>query len=66
MISVPKVYPGDAVFWHCDVVHAVEIDHTGTSDSAGQSTACSLKLDLTLSSNVYPGLPTHSTEPSLR
>jgi hypothetical protein len=66
MVSVPKVYPGDAVFWHCDVIHAVEIDHTGTSDSAGQSATCSLKLDLTLSSNVHPGLSTHSNEPSLR
>ncbi|TEB05175.1 DUF1479-domain-containing protein, partial [Coprinellus micaceus] len=34
MISIPKVYPGDAVFWHCDVVHAVEHDHNGTGDSA--------------------------------
>ena len=67
MISVPKVYPGDAVFWHCDVVHAVEIDHKGTSDSAGQPTTCSSsKLDLTLSSNVHPGLSAHSNEPSLR
>ncbi|KAF9233173.1 hypothetical protein BU15DRAFT_54284 [Melanogaster broomeanus] len=24
MTSVPKVNPGDMVFWHCDVVHAVE------------------------------------------
>ncbi|KAF9048815.1 DUF1479-domain-containing protein [Panaeolus papilionaceus] len=34
MISVPKVNPGDAVFWHCDVVHSVEVDHLGTGDSA--------------------------------
>jgi hypothetical protein len=50
MTSVPKVYPGDAVFWHCDVVHAVETEHKGTSDSAGQTDICpSLKLSLTLS-----------------
>ena len=67
MVSVPKVYPGDAVFWHCDEIHAVEIEHNGTSDSAGQPTICpSLKLDLTLSSNVHPGLSAHSNEPSLR
>lgn len=24
MIAVPKVKPGDAVFWHCDLIHAVE------------------------------------------
>ncbi|KAJ4475677.1 DUF1479-domain-containing protein [Lentinula aciculospora] len=34
MISVPKVMPGDVVFWHCDVVHSVEADHTGKEDSA--------------------------------
>ncbi|KZT20478.1 DUF1479-domain-containing protein [Neolentinus lepideus HHB14362 ss-1] len=34
MISVPKVYPGDMVFWHCDVIHSVEQEHTGTGDSA--------------------------------
>ncbi len=22
------------VFWHCDVVHSVEVDHIGTDDSA--------------------------------
>ena len=53
MTSVPKVNPGDMVFWHCvsryillavcfpdlffiqDVIHAVEEEHTGNSDSAG-------------------------------
>ncbi|KAJ3876883.1 hypothetical protein F5051DRAFT_504313 [Lentinula edodes] len=34
MTSVPKVMPGDAVFWHCDVVHSVEPEHTGQEDSA--------------------------------
>lgn len=38
MISIPRVYPGDMVFWHCDVVHAVEVEHTGKEDSAGEST----------------------------
>ena len=67
MISVPKVYPGDAVFWHCDVVHAVEVEHNGTSDSAGQSSPCPwLKLDPTLSSNVHPGRSAHSNEQSVR
>ena len=36
MVSVPKVNPGDTVFWHCDVVHAVEKEHTGSEDSAGK------------------------------
>jgi hypothetical protein len=34
MISVPKVNPGDTVFWHCDVIHAVEKEHTGSGDSS--------------------------------
>jgi len=34
MTSVPKVNPGDTVFWHCDVVHSVEQEHTGSGDSA--------------------------------
>ena len=36
MVSVPKVKPGDTVFWHCDVVHAAEKEHTGSEDSAGK------------------------------
>ena len=35
MVSVPKVNSGDTVFLHCDVVHAVEKEHTGSGDSAG-------------------------------
>jgi hypothetical protein len=33
MISVPRVKPGDMVFWHCDVVHAVEREHKGEDKS---------------------------------
>ena len=36
MVSVPKVNPGDAVYWHCDVIHAVEREHTGSGESAGK------------------------------
>ncbi len=35
MTSVPKVFPGDTVFWHGDLIHSVEKDHTGNCDSAG-------------------------------
>ncbi|KZT27114.1 DUF1479-domain-containing protein [Neolentinus lepideus HHB14362 ss-1] len=34
MISVPKVEPGDQVYWHCDGVHAVESHHRGKGDSS--------------------------------
>lgn len=38
MTSMPKVKPGDAVFWHVDVVHSVEQEHKGTEDTAGKNT----------------------------
>ncbi|KAF8761817.1 hypothetical protein RHS01_00990 [Rhizoctonia solani] len=34
MTSVPKVNPGDMVFWHCDLIHSVESTHSGTQDSS--------------------------------
>ncbi|KAE8376030.1 DUF1479-domain-containing protein [Aspergillus bertholletiae] len=33
-VSIPRVKPGDAVFWHCDVAHMVESEHRGTGDSS--------------------------------
>eukprot|EP00455_Lapot_gusevi_P003389 TRINITY_DN11390_c0_g1_i5.p1 TRINITY_DN11390_c0_g1~~TRINITY_DN11390_c0_g1_i5.p1 ORF type:complete len:236 (+),score=42.68 TRINITY_DN11390_c0_g1_i5:29-709(+) len=29
LVSLPRIYPGDAVFWHPDVIHAVERVHQG-------------------------------------
>ncbi|KAF9268460.1 DUF1479-domain-containing protein [Marasmius fiardii PR-910] len=34
MVSLPKVEPGDQVYWHCDGVHAVESEHRGKGDSS--------------------------------
>ncbi|KJA28714.1 hypothetical protein HYPSUDRAFT_33048 [Hypholoma sublateritium FD-334 SS-4] len=34
MVSVPRVEPGDQVYWHCDAVHAVEGHHQGRGDSS--------------------------------
>jgi Protein of unknown function (DUF1479) len=31
--SIPTMEPGDAVFWHSDVIHAVENEHRGTGYS---------------------------------
>ncbi|MGV3346359.1 DUF1479 domain-containing protein [Enterobacteriaceae bacterium LUAb1] len=31
--SIPDMEAGDCVFWHCDVVHAVENEHLGEMDS---------------------------------
>lgn len=44
MTSMPKVNPGDMVFWHCDVIHSVEREHTGLEDSAGSF--CSFPLSM--------------------
>lgn len=34
MVSVPRVAPGDCVFWHGDGIHAVEAKHGGAGDSS--------------------------------
>ncbi|TFK88040.1 DUF1479-domain-containing protein [Polyporus arcularius HHB13444] len=34
VVSIPRVEPGDQVYWHTDVVHAVEAEHNGTEDSS--------------------------------
>ncbi|KAF9031696.1 DUF1479-domain-containing protein [Hymenopellis radicata] len=34
MVALPKVQPGDQVYWHCDVVHAVEAARQGKTDSS--------------------------------
>ncbi len=33
MTSLPVVDAGDTVWWHCDLIHAVEPEHRGTSSS---------------------------------
>ncbi|KAI9455819.1 hypothetical protein HD554DRAFT_2146979 [Boletus coccyginus] len=34
MVSIPRIEPGDQVYWHCDTVHAVEGEHKGKRDSS--------------------------------
>lgn len=34
VVSIPRVTPGDTVFWHCDLIHSVEAKHTGTEDAS--------------------------------
>lgn len=29
VVSIPRVEPGDTVWWHSDIIHAVEDEHTG-------------------------------------
>lgn len=33
LVSIPKMEPGDTVWWHPDVIHAVENIHTGKNYS---------------------------------
>ncbi len=33
LVSIPTVYPGDTVWWHPDIIHAVEDVHRGTHES---------------------------------
>ena len=34
LVAVPDVRPGDSVWWHCDLVHAVEGTHGGAEDAS--------------------------------
>ena len=49
LVSIPKVYPGDTVWWHPDVVHAVEDQHKGKNYSnviyVGSTPYCQKNLD---------------------
>ena len=52
LISIPKMKPGDTVWWHPDVVHAVEDKHTGTNYSnvvyVGSTPYCKKNFNYTL------------------
>ncbi|KAI2607211.1 DUF1479-domain-containing protein [Hypoxylon fragiforme] len=34
LVHIPKMNPGDTVWWHCDMCHAVEIEHRGEGISS--------------------------------
>ncbi|CAK7213499.1 hypothetical protein SCUCBS95973_001814 [Sporothrix curviconia] len=34
LVHIPTMYPGDTVWWHCDMCHAVELDHVGEDISS--------------------------------
>ena len=38
LVSIPEVIPGDTVFWHPDICHAVDDEHAG-SESPVSSTS---------------------------
>ncbi len=51
LVSIPKMKPGDTVWWHPDVVHAVEDKHSGKNYSnvvyVGATPYCKKNLDYT-------------------
>ncbi len=44
LVSIPEVSPGDTVWWHADLIHAVEDEHKGSNESSvtyvGSSPLC--------------------------
>ena len=52
LVSIPKMKPGDTVWWHPDVIHAVEDKHLGKNYSnvvyVGATPYCKKNLDYTL------------------
>ncbi|KAH7417572.1 hypothetical protein BKA64DRAFT_658222 [Cadophora sp. MPI-SDFR-AT-0126] len=34
MVNIPRMNPGDTVWWHCDMLHAVEVEHFGEFDAS--------------------------------
>ena len=51
LVSIPKMKPGDTVWWHPDVIHAVEDKHLGKNYSnvvyVGATPYCKKNLDYT-------------------
>ena len=51
LVSIPKMKPGDTVWWHPDVVHAVEDLHSGSGYSnvvyVGSTPYCKKNLEYT-------------------
>ncbi len=34
MVNIPRMEPGDKIWWHCDMLHAVEVDRFGDNDAS--------------------------------
>lgn len=71
MVPVPKVSPGDMVYWHCDMIHSVDPVHQGKLDSSvfyiPSAPLCDINVNYThkqretflsgLTPPDYPGFP---------
>jgi hypothetical protein len=34
MVNIPRMEAGDSIWWHCDMLHAVEVEHHGHEDAS--------------------------------
>ncbi|KAJ5570235.1 uncharacterized protein N7459_009665 [Penicillium hispanicum] len=34
LVYIPDMEPGDTIWWHCDMIHAVETEHSGQEDAS--------------------------------
>lgn len=34
MVSIPPMEPGDTIWWHADMAHAVEVEHNGVNEAS--------------------------------
>ena len=50
MVNIPTMHPGDTIWWHCDMLHAVEVDHLGHHDA---SVAYIAATPTTSQNNIY-------------
>lgn len=48
LVHIPAMGPGDTVWWHCDMCHAVEIEHKGTGISSVAYVAATPTTDINL------------------
>ena len=39
LVSIPEVMPGDTVFWHTDICHAVGDEHAGSEYASASTSA---------------------------
>ena len=49
LMSIPVLNPGDTIWWHCDLIHAVEDEHKGKRESSvtyiGSAPLCKKNMD---------------------
>ncbi|KAJ9307886.1 hypothetical protein DTO027B5_5160 [Paecilomyces variotii] len=63
LVHIPEMLPGDTVWWHCDMCHAVEVEHAGKHDAsvayiaATPTTPVNVRYIKSQAENFLAGLP---------